>query len=133
MMPIHELAFGLVLLEILTQPAILVSGGTGRDVAVERDDGPRAGIVAVVAGAHRARQIAEVRIVGCAVVTVGLVLVITGTRFGPGLVPSPARMIAIVVIGRRSVRIRVVAGREQHVVLQAVEQLRRIFGMLSLP
>src|SRR5438093_9716479 len=133
MMPINELAFGLVLLEILTQPAILVRSGTRRDVAVERDDAPRAEVVSVVARAHWPRQIAEVCVIGGPVVPVGLVLVIAGTRFGPILVPPPARVVAIVVVGRRSVRIRVVAGREQHVVLKAVEQLRRIFGMLSLP
>src|SRR5438093_541575 len=132
MMPINELAFGLVLLEILTQPAILVRSGTRRDVAVERDDAPRAEVVSVVARAHWPRQIAEVCVIGGPVVPVGLVLVIAGTRFGPILVPPPARVVAIVVVGRRSVRIRVVAGREQHVVLKAVEQLRGVFRMLTL-
>jgi hypothetical protein len=120
------------LLQILGQKDQLRRAGARRHVAVEGDDVPCAEVVTIEPRAHRARQIAEVRVIGRPVVAVGLVLVIAGARFGPVLVPPPARVVAIVVVGRRSVRIRVVAGREQHVVLEAVEQLRGVFRMLTL-
>jgi hypothetical protein len=125
-MPIGERAFRrgrmAVHLEIVAEPDELLLARADPDVAVERDDVPVAEREAVKAGAaHRAGAIAEVVEVGNAV-RPRIVFVVPGARVHSILEPSPARVIAVVVIGGVAEEVRVVARREDERIRHLVEQ-----------
>ena len=123
--PVGEGAARRVRGQVGTQPLDLRRRGRRRDqlraAAVQHDDVPGAEVVAVVALLWVARGgsiVAEVpRCVS------RLVVALTGRRLGARLVPSPAQVVAAVVLGKGAVVVGGIAGRE-HGAGDAVEQHR---------
>src|SRR5207248_9863382 len=99
----------LVLSQILLEPRVLLGSTSPGDEAVERDDVPRADVVAVKAravGALDALEIAEIAHPRA------LVLVIAGGRLRAALESAPAWAIAVVEPLRRPVVVGEIADRE---------------------
>src|SRR5439155_6769907 len=92
------------------------------DLAVQRDDMPRAKVVTVVALGGITRRGTEVAEVAGRVVT--HIVVIPGDRAGARLVAAPGGRVAVGVVATGPVRIRVVAQRE-HGARDRVHQIRR--------
>ena len=100
------------------------------DVAVQRDDVPVAERVAVVAGAAIARRRGRrnSRSRACRWCRCRS-LMVARARIRARQVPSPARLVAVVVVGRRAVEIGVVARGEDERLGHLVDQLRGRLGV----
>src|SRR6266571_9228839 len=93
------------------EPRLLWRSSAHGDEAVKRHEVPRAEIVAVVPLGGIARRRPEVgEVVGGGRARV--ILVVAKRGGGAGLVPAPARGIAILEVRERSARVNVVADRE---------------------
>ena len=111
--------------QVRAQPAQLCRAGAHIDVAVQRDDVPRAECVAVVSLAGVARGRAEVAEVAGGAGR--LVFVIARDWMGATLVTPPRRVIAARELGQAAALVGVVSRRE-HGARDTVEQLCRRLG-----
>lgn len=106
--------------EVGPQPLFLGRTGGHADVAVDDDDVPASGVIAVVALGAAARGRAEVAVIAARAARV--VVVIARRRPGAAFVAAPGRVVALAELSRRSTAVRIVAKGDNHA-LQAVEQL----------
>ena len=123
MVPVGHRALGAADREVGLKPLVLRRSGAGRHVAIERHDVPGPDIVAVVPKTRETCDRAEVGIVGEGRRRVVLVIARRGAR--ARLVASPRQIVAVTVLLRGAVFVRVVAGREDHSV-DRIQQSHRL-------
>src|SRR5688500_4835726 len=125
MVPDGRHAAGVALGEIRGQPLVLRRALARGHVAVQRHHVPGSELEAVVPEPGRPGIVAEVREIRRG--TWRLVIVVAGRGTRARLVTPPGRVVAVAEVGGRTLRVGVVAGREDRAA-DPVEERRRAFG-----